>query len=245
MNSQVAYFSNALASTAEVAQVASCASEFPAELLKVAQPQSETLRNRAEGAPRISESSDEQLMAQVRGGEKEALTLLFRRHSRAVRNVAYRILRNEAEADDVVQEVFLLIFRKSAMYDPARGKASSWIIHAAYNCAFDRRKYLNTRHFYTCQELEETCLGLADKRQEIPFHTQTMEGILGKPLMPRFNARLSPEQRETIQLYFFEGYAFKEIAEITGRPLATVRKHYYRGLEQMRKYVLPKNLRWK
>jgi RNA polymerase sigma-70 factor, ECF subfamily len=245
MSSEAAYFPDALASTAEESQAASCASEFPAELLKVAQPQSEILRNRAEGAPRISEPSDEQLMAQVRGGEKEALTLLFRRHSRAVRNVAYRILRNEAEADDLVQEVFLLIFRKAALYDPARGKATSWIIHAAYNRAFDRRNYLNTRHFYTNQELEEMSPGLADKRQEIPAYAQSIEGVLGKPLMSRFNARLSPEQRETLQLYFFEGYELKEIAELTGRLLANVRNHYYRGLEQMRKYVLPEKLRSK
>jgi RNA polymerase sigma-70 factor (ECF subfamily) len=243
MSSEAAYFPDALASTAEVAQAASCASEFPAELHKEAQPQSEMLRIRAEGAPRISEPPDEQLMAQVRGGEKEALALLFRRHSRSVRNVAYRILRNEAEADDLVQEVFLLIFRKAALYDPALGKASTWIIHAAYNCAFGRRKYLNTRHFYTSQELEESSLSLADKRLEIPFHAQSIEGILGKPLMARFNARLSPEQKETLQLYFFEGYGFREIAELTGRPLANVRNHYYRGLEQMRKYVLPEKLR--
>ena len=245
MSSEAAYFPDALASTAEVDQAASCASEIPAELIKVAQPRSEMLRNCAEAAPRISEPSDEQLMAQVRDGEKEALALLFRRHSRAVRNVAYRILRNEAEADDLVQEVFLLLFRKAALYDPTLGKATSWIIHAAYNCAFGRRKYLITRHFYTCQELEETSPGLPDKRQEIPFHAHSIEGILGKALMLRFNARLSPEQRETIQLYFFEGYAFKEIAELTGRPIANVRKHYYRGLEQMRKYVLPKKMRSK
>jgi len=59
--------------------------------------------------------------------------------------------------------------------------------------------------------------------------------------MERFNRLLAPEQRETIQLFFFEGYAFKEIAQLTGRPLASVRNQYYRGLEKMRKYVLPKN----
>ena len=140
MSSEVAYFPGALATTAEVPQAAPCASEIPAELIKVAQPQSEMLGNRAEAAPRISEPSDEQLMAQMRNGEKEALTPLFRRHARAVRNVAYRILRNEAEADDLVQEVFLLVCRKAGLYDAALGKAAVWIIHAAYNCAFSRRK---------------------------------------------------------------------------------------------------------
>jgi len=62
-------------------------------------------------------------------------------------------------------------------------------------------------------------------------------------LTARFNARLTAEQRETIQLYFFEGYALKEIAELTGRSLVNVRNHYYRGLERFRKYVLPEKMR--
>ena len=84
---------------------------------------------------------------------------------------------------------------------------------------------------------------LADPRREFSFHEQSMEGILGKPLMEKFNARLTPEQRETIQLYFFEGYALKEIAQLTGRSIVNVRSHYYRGLERLRKYVLPGKLR--
>jgi RNA polymerase sigma-70 factor (ECF subfamily) len=185
------------------------------------------------------EISDELLLRQVRDGKKEALALLFRRHARAVRNVAYRILRDEAEADDLVQEIFLFIFRKAALFESAHGPASSWIFQVVYHRAFDRRRYLNSRHFYASQELADTSFHLADPRKETPFHERSMEGILGKRLMEKFNTRLTPEQRETIQLYFFEGYKFKEIAELTGRSLTNVRQHYYRGLEQMRKYVLP------
>jgi RNA polymerase sigma-70 factor (ECF subfamily) len=93
------------------------------------------------------EASDELLLKQVHDGEKEALALLFRRHSRSVRNVAYRILRNESEADDLVQEVFLFIFRKAALFDSTHWGARSWIIHVTYHRAFDRRRYLNSRHF--------------------------------------------------------------------------------------------------
>jgi RNA polymerase sigma-70 factor (ECF subfamily) len=239
MSSEAAYFPDALASTVEVRRIASCASETPPELLSTVQLQCEVFAT----APRAPEVSDEHLLAQVRDGAKDALTLLFRRHARAVRNVAYRILRNEAEADDLVQEVFLFLFRKAALFDSDKGSASTWIIHVAYHRAFNRRLYLNTRHFYSSQELEDTSLHLADKRKEIPFHEQSMEGILGKPLMARFNARLTPEQQETIRLYFFEGYSFKEIAELTGRSLVNVRSHYYRGLDRMRKYVLPEKLR--
>jgi RNA polymerase sigma-70 factor (ECF subfamily) len=72
-----------------------------------------------------------------------------------------------------------------------------------------------------------------------------MEGILGKRLTARFNARLTPEQQETIRLFFFEGYALKEIAQLTGRSLVNVRQHYYRGLARLRKYILPEQLRLK
>jgi RNA polymerase sigma-70 factor (ECF subfamily) len=184
-------------------------------------------------------------LEQIQQGDKEALGFLFRRHARAMRNVACRILRNEAEADDLVQEVFLFIFRKAALFDATQGAARSWIFQVAYHRAFDRRRYLNSRHFYASQDLEETGRHLADPRDELPFHELSMEGILGKQLTARFNARLTPEQRETIRLYFFEGYALKEIAQLTGRSLVNVRSHYYRGLARLRKYVLPEKMRSK
>ena len=239
MSSEAAYFPDALASGAEVREVACDVPEIPARL------EGEAIGEQAGAAAQISDASDEQLLAQVRDGGNEALGHLFRRHARAVRNVAYRILRDEAEADDLVQEVFLFIFRKAALYDSAHGKASTWIIHVAYHRAFDRRRYLNTRHFYANQELKDAGPHLADPRRESSFHEQSLEFILGRGLMAKFNARLTPEQRETIELFFFEGYALKEIAELTGRSLVNVRSHYYRGLERLRKYVLPRKLRSK
>jgi RNA polymerase sigma-70 factor (ECF subfamily) len=191
----------------------------------------------------ISEISDELLLEQVRDGAKDALAHLFRRHARSIRNVAYRVLRNEAEADDLVQEVFLFIFRKVALFDVTGGAARSWIFQVAYHRAFDRRRYLTTRHFYSTKELDDTAFRLADHREEPLFHELSLEGIFGKDLTAKFNARLTAEQRETIQLFFFEGYALREIAELTGRSIVNVRNHYYRGLERLRKYVLPKKMR--
>jgi RNA polymerase sigma-70 factor, ECF subfamily len=188
---------------------------------------------------------DERLLEQVQMGVKEALSNLFQRHARAVRNVAHRILRDEAEADDLVQEVFLFIFRRTAVFDARQGSARSWIIQMTYHRAFERRRYLNSRHFYTIQDLDERRLSLVDLNSHLPFHESSMEGVLGKALTITFNARLSPEQRETIHLYFFEGYTLREIAELTGHSLAKVRHQYYRGLERLRKYVLPQSPRSK
>ncbi len=197
MSSEAAYFPDARA--VEVREAACDVPEISTDL------PGKTSHEPAEDAAQGFEASDEKLLDQVRDGEREALALLFRRHARAVRNVAYRILRDEAEADDLVQEVFLYLFRKAALYDSAQGKAVTWIIHVAYHRAFDRRRYLNSRHFYTNRELEDRGLHLADPRREVPFHEQSMEGILGKQLLATFNTRLTPGQRETIELFFLRG----------------------------------------
>lgn len=236
MSSEAAYFPNALAGAGEVCDESTSSPDTVSEVvLNVA------------GLPvtdPLSGISDEELMEQVGDGAKEALGVLFRRYARAVRNVAYRILRDESEADDLVQEVFLFIYRKSGQYDATHGKAATWIIHVAYHRAFDRRRYLNARRFYATHELNDAGLQLADPRQEACFHDPTLEGMIGKPSMAKFNSRLTSEQRETIQL-FFDGYALKEISELTGRSISNVRSHFYRGLERLRKYVLPEKLRSK
>jgi RNA polymerase sigma-70 factor, ECF subfamily len=245
MSSEAAYFPDALASTPETLGLGHCAPEISLELLDEVQSTGDSPAHTVAAVVPHVEISDELLLEQVREGAKEALGVLFRRHARAVRNVASRILRNEAEADDLVQEVFLFIFRKAALFDATQGAARSWIFQVAYHRAFDRRRYLNSRHFYTSQDLEETGRLLADPGGELPFHELSMEGILGKQLTARLNARLTSEQQETIRLFFFEGHALKEIAQLTGRSLVNVRSHYYRGLARLRKYVLSEKMRSK
>jgi RNA polymerase sigma-70 factor, ECF subfamily len=242
MISDAAFFPDALAHAPSSGGKGNCATEATSESLAVAGIQSDLGERFAIVTGNDSRVSDEQLLELIRDGDKEALALLFRRFARNVRNVAYRILRSEAEADDLVQEVFLFILRKAALFNASNGAARSWIFRVTYHRAFDRRRHLNSRHFYDSQELLDTSFRLADTREELPFHERSMEGILGKPLMAKFNRRLSPEQRETIQLYFFEGYALTEIAQLTGRSLGNVRQHYYRGLQKMRQYVFREKL---
>jgi RNA polymerase sigma-70 factor (ECF subfamily) len=234
-----AYFPDALANTEEIHGPVSHAPESASTLVTGSQFQKVGIDHGIGANSQTSDDSDESLLEQVKQGAKEALSFLFRRHARSVRNVAHRILRDEAEADDLVQDVFIFVYRKASLFDASQGSARSWIIHVTYHRAFDRRRYLNSRHFYTSQELEGTVLRLIYSREEIPFYERSMEGIFGNKLTTKLNARLTSEQRETIQLYFFEGYALREIAQLTGRSLVTVRNHYYRGLERIREYVLP------
>ena len=182
------------------------------------------------------ECDDEALITRVQAGDRDALALLFRRYAHLIRNVGRRILRDKAEADDLVQEVFLYIHRKSALFDSTKGSARSWIVQVAYTQAFLRRRQLKSHGFYLS--------GITDKPAEChvashnrAHYDQTVEGLFGRNGWKTIVDGLTPDQRETLQLHFFEGYTFEEIAEKLGQSYANVRNHHYRGLEKLRKYV--------
>src|SRR5712692_322233 len=100
------------------------------------------------------EVRDEDLLARIAKGDQEALGCLFPRYARVVRSIAARILRDSAEADDLVQDLFLFIHRKCAIFDSSKSSARSWIVQMAYHRAIERRRYLATRQFYSPMETE-------------------------------------------------------------------------------------------
>jgi RNA polymerase sigma-70 factor, ECF subfamily len=240
-----AYFPKALASPSEVRAPAHTVSEIPSDLPDKIQPQSDTSDCSASTVIQIDEIPDETLLEQVCQGTKEALGILFRRHARMVRNVAYRILRNEEEADDLVQDVFIFIFRKAALFKASHGTARSWIVQVTYHRAFDRRRHLNARYFYASRGLEDADLNVVDRRYEILFPEWSLERIWGRESAARLRELLSPSQLSTIELHFFEGYTLEEISERLGQTLGNIRHHYHRGLDKLRKPAFAGKLRSK
>lgn len=186
--------------------------------------------------PARAEFSDETLLTNLCAGDRESLVRLFRRHAPLVRNLGRRVLRDKAEADDLVQEVFLYIHRKSVLFDRWKGSARSWIIQVAYTQAFLGRRELKSRGFYLS--------GIADRPVECgqpcdkgAHYDHTVEGRFGRNRWKKIAAELTEDQKETLRLHFFEGYTFREIAERLGQSFANFRNHHYRGLEKLRKYV--------
>ena len=186
------------------------------------------------------ELSDECLM--VRVGEKggEALALLFRRYSRLVRGVAVRILRDASEADDLLQDIFLFVHRKASIFDPKKCSVRSWIVQMTYQRAIDRRRYLQSRHFYTRLDLDGA-EDMADSRQARE-EGELWTGMVGNATIGGLLDTLTEDQRDTIMLYFFEGHTFAEIAAKLDQSLGNIRNHYYRGLDKLRKQVFPGKL---
>jgi RNA polymerase sigma-70 factor (ECF subfamily) len=180
----------------------------------------------------LTEVSDESLLAQICIGEGEALAILFQRYGRLVRSAAARILRDTAEAEDLVQELFLFIQRKCGIFDSSKSSARSWIVQMAYHRAIERRRYLVTCHFYahaapsTAEQLVGAPTTESDYSEEVVFDRNGLEKVV---------EALSEDQRETMRLYFFEGYTLAEIGQKLGQPRENVRHHYYRGLAKLRK----------
>lgn len=187
-------------------------------------------------------TTDEVLLESVSRGDREALSVLFRRHARMVRILAERILRNASEADDLVQEVFLFVFRKAGLFDPERGSARSWLVQVTYHRAFDRRRYLVSRHFYSNLELQEAILRAEEPAVLGPSYEDTIEAALGKDALRRIDEALSEIQRRVMRLHFFDGNTFQEIAGIIGQSVGNVRNHYYRALEKMRKELFQRGV---
>jgi RNA polymerase sigma-70 factor (ECF subfamily) len=189
-------------------------------------------------APQIS---DEALIACICVDDKEALALLFRRYARVVRAVAYRVLRDASEADDLLQDLFLIVHRECKAFDQSKGSARFWIMQMAYRRAISRRRYLTSRHFYTRVDLDDAANDLADPRTVVRFE-DSIEGRLGDGGLQRVFEALSDNQRRTLHLFFIEGNTLDEIAAKLGQSRGNVKHHYFRGLERLRKELFGNQL---
>jgi RNA polymerase sigma-70 factor (ECF subfamily) len=206
---------------------------------KASSQSSSTESVRVEGCEQPSLPSDEALMALICEGDKEALASLFRRYARIVRGVAYRVLRDTSEADDLLQDIFLLIHLKCSLFNASRGPARFWILQMTYHRAIARRRYLNSRHFYTRVDLDDMERDLADSASL----QVSGDGLLGNSGLKRIFDSLTEDQRQTLRLFFVEGYTLTEIATKLSQTRGNVKHHYFRGLEKLRKQFFDGKLR--
>lgn len=174
--------------------------------------------------------SDEQLIQQVAARCPDALTILFDRYHRLVFDVALRIVRDPGEAEEVVQTVFLDIYRAVANFDPQKGIPKMWILQYAYHRALHRKRHLTSNHFYRWEELEaavEVGVGRSLKG-ELPEMVRLAEQMLG---------RLNPRQRAVLEMTYYEGLTAEEIAQRLGMSTHIVRHDLYRGLGALREAI--------
>jgi RNA polymerase sigma-70 factor, ECF subfamily len=174
---------------------------------------------------------DEDVMRHLQAGNTDAFAVIFKRYHRLIHVTALHILRDAAEAEDLTQSVFLEIYRKAGQFDSARGTLKVWLLQYAYSRSANRRNYLLVRQLYNKAEvraIDEAATFWSPGRLQL----QETSRLAAEAL-----ASLPDAQRQTIEMFFFEGLDFKEIARRRNEKFSNVRHHYYRGLQRLRAYL--------
>lgn len=174
--------------------------------------------------------SDVELMREMRDESADAFETLFCRYVRLVYRVAAGILRDRAEAEDVTQEVFLEIYRKAHLYDPARGSVRLWLLQYAYHRTLRRKVALGRRAAYAGVPLEAADAAVRDERR--PLTRDEQRWVLRAGL-----ARLPERQRTTLELACFEELTLRDVAQRLGVSVGCIRHYYYRGLARLRQWA--------
>ena len=167
---------------------------------------------------------DADLLDKVGRGDEQAMATLFDRYSKIVYSVALRVLRDPSSAEDVLQEIFMQVWRNPGKFVPARGTLAGWLAVVARNRSIDR-----LRRRRPTEQVEEMMLAapgnLADEAER-NFMMEKARIVIRE---------LPPEQRKTLEMAFFEGLTHSEIAQQTGDPLGTVKTRIRSALLTLRK----------
>lgn len=164
------------------------------------------------------------LLRRIEAGDRAALADLYDQHAPLVNALCLRILRDRAEAEEVLQEVFLQAWRQAGRYDPARGSVTSWLAVIARSRALDRLRRRAAR-----REAPEEAIPVTI---EMP---RTAEAIAVREALQA----LPPTQRRALELAYYEGLTQVEIAERTGQPLGTIKTRMRTALLRLREALGP------
>jgi len=185
-----------------------------------------------------TESTDEDpvLMERVAHNDGPALENLHRRYRRILRSVIMQVLHDDAEAEDVLQDVFLQVWNRPRTYSASRGKLVNWLATLARRRAID---HLRQRSAYrrATDRYEVLCNHPDKTRSEThPVEHAAQQDDLRK-FMQNHLRRLPLEQQEALRLSFFEGRTQREISRITETPLGTVKTRIELGLRKLGQMV--------
>src|SRR6184192_1930893 len=186
------------------------------------------------GAP-----SDFELMKGIQAGDPDALSQLYDRYNGILKALILRVIHNEAEADDLLQEIFMEIWNQAKNFSAQKGKPLGWMVTLARRRAIDglRKKQAYAR-------VEERLKNETEQQPDAWVHNATEEEIVlsdTRTLIRKVIRSLPPPQQQAIDLAFFKGMSHREIAAKTNTPLGTVKtrlelglKKIYDGLKELR-----------
>jgi RNA polymerase sigma-70 factor (ECF subfamily) len=169
-------------------------------------------------------AEDAALLTQIAGGDRQAMAALFDRYSGIVYSVALRILKDTGQAEDVMQDIFIQIWKKPDAFVSGRGSLGAWLVVVTRNRAID-----TLRRRRPTDSVDDVVLASStDLATEAERNT-----LIGRVRL--YLDQLPPEQRKSVEMAYFEGLSHSEIAEKTGDPLGTVKTRIRLALITLRK----------
>jgi RNA polymerase sigma-70 factor (ECF subfamily) len=182
-------------------------------------------------APPLPEvEEDLRLLKRIAAGDQQAMAALYQHRGTLLYSLLFRMLGDEMEAQEVMQDTFVRIWRKAAGYDPARSAPLAWMILIARGLAVDRlrargRRQANLAAF----EAEVASLEVETIHNSRPFERDELAGICNAALH-----QLPEAQSRALQLAFLRGWTHEEIARAQNEPLGTIKARIRRGLQALR-----------
>ena len=174
--------------------------------------------------PQPSAEDDAALLARINTGDERAMSSLYERYSRVVYSVALRVLHDPASAEDILQEIFMQIWRNPDSFSAARGSLGGWLAVVSRNRSIDA-----LRRRRPVAALDDVILASGFNLAIEAERNSMIERARG------VIAHLPSEQRKTLEMAFFDGLTHSEIAEMTGDPLGTVKTRIRSALLTLRK----------
>jgi RNA polymerase sigma-70 factor, ECF subfamily len=174
--------------------------------------------------------ADEDLIALADGGNTQAFAALYDRHARAAYSLAYRMMGERQAAEDLVQEAFLKVWRAAGSYRVERASVRTWILSILNNRGIDELRSSASR-----RRTQDKVEVQTSTSQPSEAFTQTWRNSQRAQVREALRG-LPPEQLKVLELAYFSGYTHKEIAELLGVPLGTVKGRMRLGLQKIREY---------
>ncbi|MEP6668946.1 MAG: sigma-70 family RNA polymerase sigma factor [Chthoniobacter sp.] len=177
-----------------------------------------------------------ELLQRVAQGDRVSFETLYDRFSGVLFSTAYRVLNNQEAAEDVLQDVFIQIWEKAPLYDPARGKPMTWAVTLTRNKAIDRlRSTVRRNRLQDDVEREAETFEQFDDRSSF----DAVAAGETKRIVRDAIQKLSKDQREAIELAFFSSLTQAEIAVRLNEPLSTIKARIRRGMMKLREVLNP------